>query len=397
MSEYQRYRFICVDNGLDTNQRLDLRTISSRAEITSNTFSVYYHYSGLRAEPIELMAKYFDLGMYYSEWADLNLFIKLPPNTLPQAFFAVNKEASTAYNLNIYELDGQQVLVFSYQDEEHYFEEEEVDQLFAYMSALREEFLKGDLRLLYLFFLNQSDEQTTGYEFPEPSTRAIQQSTLPLINFDFIDLSSAQMAMIDFFCIPVGPIRALSFLLANVASHSTDSIADSPTQLLAKLSPQDKDILLLSMLKSGNLSKDRALSLVNKNKCARDPQYKYWLTFEALSPYMERAVQQVEQENVGAHNAVLEAAMKAKILRFDQIIEDCDSYWKLADDEAKRACASGYDQATGILRELLDAYAYRSQQSMFFKRFARLVRRHEKRKALLKRLRPILDSINLVN
>lgn len=263
MSEYQRYRFICVDNGLDKNQRLELRTISSRAEITSNTFSVHYHYSGLRAEPIELMAKYFDLGMYYSEWAELNIFVKLPPNTLPQAFFAVNKEANTAYNLNIYELDSQQVLVFSYQDEEHYFEEEEVDQLFAYMSALREELLKGDLRLLYLFFLNQSDEQKTRHEFPESSAQD-QQSTLPLINFDFINLSNAQMAIIDFFCIPIGPIRALSLLLENVASHSSDSIADSPTQLLAKLSTQDKDILLLSMFKNGNLSKGRALSLLNK-------------------------------------------------------------------------------------------------------------------------------------
>jgi len=66
LSEYQRYRFICVDNGLDKNQRFELRTISSRAEITSNTFSVHYHYSGQQAEPIELMAKYFDLGTYYS-------------------------------------------------------------------------------------------------------------------------------------------------------------------------------------------------------------------------------------------------------------------------------------------------------------------------------------------
>jgi len=57
-------------------------------------------------------------------------------------------------------------------------------------------------------------------------------------------------------------------MLANVASHSTDSIADSPTQLLAKLSTRDKDILLLSMFKNGNLSKGRTLSLLNKNKDA---------------------------------------------------------------------------------------------------------------------------------
>ena len=334
--------------------------------------------------------------MYYSEWAELNLFIKLPPTTLPQAFYAINKEANTAYNLNIYEIDSQQVLVFSYQDEEHYFEAEEVDQLFAYMSVLREELLKGDLRLLYLFFLNQSDEQTTGHEFPESSAQD-QQSTLPLINFDFINLSNAQMAIIDFFCIPVGPIRALGLLLANVASHSTGSIADTPKQLLAKLSTEDKDILLLCMFKNGNLSKGSALSLLNNNKGARDAQYKYWLTVDSLSPYMEKAIQQIEQESADAHAAALETAMKAKIVRFDQIIEDCDSYWKLADDNAKRACASGYDQATSILCELLDAYAYKSQQSMFFKRFARFVRRHEKRKALLKRLRPILDSINLGN
>jgi hypothetical protein len=57
MSEYQRYQFQCIDNILTQAECIQLHKVSSRAEITNSSFSVYYHYSGLRAEPVEVLAK----------------------------------------------------------------------------------------------------------------------------------------------------------------------------------------------------------------------------------------------------------------------------------------------------------------------------------------------------
>lgn len=68
MSEYQYYRFECLDSTLSPQQQKQLRGISSRAEITSSSFQVYYNYSDLKEDPDLLMKQYFDVGFYYADW-----------------------------------------------------------------------------------------------------------------------------------------------------------------------------------------------------------------------------------------------------------------------------------------------------------------------------------------
>ena len=65
MSEYQYYKFERLDGYLDAKARQALRAISSRAEISATAFQVYYTYSDLKAEPFELMLKYFDIGFFF--------------------------------------------------------------------------------------------------------------------------------------------------------------------------------------------------------------------------------------------------------------------------------------------------------------------------------------------
>ena len=84
MSEYQYYKFERLDGYLDAKARQALRAISSRAEISATSFQVYYTYSDLKAEPFELMLKYFDIGFYYADWGSIVAYIKLPAGTLPE-------------------------------------------------------------------------------------------------------------------------------------------------------------------------------------------------------------------------------------------------------------------------------------------------------------------------
>ncbi|WJV62780.1 hypothetical protein PCO86_01160 [Pectobacteriaceae bacterium CE70] len=72
MSEYQYYKFERLDGYLDAKARQALRTVSSRAEISATSFQVYYTYSDLKAEPSELMLKYFDIGFYYADWGSID-------------------------------------------------------------------------------------------------------------------------------------------------------------------------------------------------------------------------------------------------------------------------------------------------------------------------------------
>lgn len=107
MSEYQYYKFERLDGFLDAKERQALRAISSRAEISATSFQVYYTYSDLKAEPSELMLKYFDIGFYYADWGSIYTYIKLPAGTLPDALLGFSSDG-----LYVHQSDEWQLLFF---------------------------------------------------------------------------------------------------------------------------------------------------------------------------------------------------------------------------------------------------------------------------------------------
>ena len=68
MSEYQYYEFRAIDRALTKDEMAALRRISSRAEITSHGFVNEYNYGDLKAEPLDLMERYFDVFTYVANW-----------------------------------------------------------------------------------------------------------------------------------------------------------------------------------------------------------------------------------------------------------------------------------------------------------------------------------------
>jgi hypothetical protein len=62
MSEYQYYEFLAIDRPLSPQDLHALRAISSRATITPTHFSNFYTFGGgLKANPRDLLARYFDV------------------------------------------------------------------------------------------------------------------------------------------------------------------------------------------------------------------------------------------------------------------------------------------------------------------------------------------------
>ena len=57
MSEYQYYEFRALDRPLNKKEMGVLRSISSRAEITSTSFINTYNWSDLKADPDKLIQK----------------------------------------------------------------------------------------------------------------------------------------------------------------------------------------------------------------------------------------------------------------------------------------------------------------------------------------------------
>jgi len=82
MSEYQFYEFLAVDRPLNAEARAALRDISSRAQITATSFSNEYNFGDLKADPIALLGRYFDLMYYTGFWSVRRFAMRVPARSI---------------------------------------------------------------------------------------------------------------------------------------------------------------------------------------------------------------------------------------------------------------------------------------------------------------------------
>lgn len=78
MSEFQYYEFVAIDRPLNATERRRLRAITSRATITSTRLVNTYEWGNFKADPHELVAKYFDAFLYYANWGTRRLILRVP-------------------------------------------------------------------------------------------------------------------------------------------------------------------------------------------------------------------------------------------------------------------------------------------------------------------------------
>ena len=58
MSEYQYYEFTAIDKPLNEKDMQSLRSLSSRAQITTSSFVNEYHWGDFKGNPLSLVEKY---------------------------------------------------------------------------------------------------------------------------------------------------------------------------------------------------------------------------------------------------------------------------------------------------------------------------------------------------
>jgi hypothetical protein len=82
VSEYQYYDFRAVDRPLTRNEMAALRSISTRAVITSTSFTNHYEWGDLKANPSKLLEKYFDAFVYVANCGTHEFYIRLPQESI---------------------------------------------------------------------------------------------------------------------------------------------------------------------------------------------------------------------------------------------------------------------------------------------------------------------------
>ena len=163
MSEYQYYEFQALDKPLTKQQQKELRSLSSRAEITATSFVNEYNYGDFRGEPLKLMERYFDAFCYLANWGTRRLMFRLPKTVLDARTarrYCHSDAASVTETADHVIID----LCLERDPDDEWLEG---SGLLAGMVQARSDLAAGDLRLLYLAWLlgiRRADEEDDDFE-----------------------------------------------------------------------------------------------------------------------------------------------------------------------------------------------------------------------------------------
>ena len=167
MSEYQYYDFRAIDRALTKAEMAELRSVSTRAVITSTSFTNHYEWGDLKADPLKLLGKYFDVFLYVANWGTRELYLRLPPELVDyKAFRAILPGEAAQVRKS-----GNSVIVAF----ENQFEDDDWDDGTGWMGSLmslRSELLRGDIRCLYLGWLLCAQNEEFAEDDLEPAVPA---------------------------------------------------------------------------------------------------------------------------------------------------------------------------------------------------------------------------------
>ena len=82
MSEYQYYEFLEIDQPLTEKEIRRLRYYSTRATITSTTFTNEYSWEDFKGDEDKWMEKYFDAFLYVANWGTRSIQLGLPSSLI---------------------------------------------------------------------------------------------------------------------------------------------------------------------------------------------------------------------------------------------------------------------------------------------------------------------------
>jgi hypothetical protein len=205
MSEYQCYEFVALDRPLTAQQMKELRSISTRAEISPTRFWNEYQWGDLRADPAKLVERYFDAHLYFANWGTHRLMLRLPVARV-DATGLRNYFAGQVAHARI--AGEHLILDLHSEDEEPDFYDESQGSLAA-LAPVRMELMRGDLRVAYLAWL-------LAVQAGDVASKDVEPPVPPGLS----DLTAAQAAMAEF-------LRIDEDLLAAAATTSAVETDDT--------------------------------------------------------------------------------------------------------------------------------------------------------------------------
>jgi hypothetical protein len=363
VSEYQCYEFLALDRRLTAQEMVELRSISTRAEITPTRFWNEYHWGDLKADPFELLARYFDMHLYFANWGTRRLMFRLP-------VAAVDLDILRAYApggpVTLTTAGEHAVLDLWSEVEEPEDDWFEAGQLAASLTPLRAELLRGDRRVAYLAWLLAVQDGEVDAEAQEPPVpHGLATGSAPLA------------ALADF-------LRLDQDLLA-AAAESDNEDRDELGRLRAwikRLPAQEWERWLLRAADNPDLR--LGSELLGELRRAHPPVASGRRTVARLQARSEelRAARRRAAAELAAQARAAAAAARSR--RLAELARRGDGAWQELEQLVE---ARAYDQAVGLAMDLRDAAAQAGRPEEFDRRIAEVKQRHARRRGFLDRLR----------
>ena len=367
MSEYQYYEFLALDRPLTDKQRAELRSISTRAEITATRFVNEYQWGDLKGDPRKMMERYFDAFLYLANWGTRRLMFRLPRGALGSKTAERYCYTDTASLIET----GSHLILSLYVDREPDDYWDEPGGQLAAMVQARAELAAGDLRLLYLAWLLALQSDAVDDEDTEPPVPAGLEH-----------LSASLQAVVDFFEIDED--------LIAVAAASSPSIQEPEGMAgwITSLPAEQKDALL-AQVAAGEGAQVQALLLRRFRTASSSPPTapartaaELWQAAgnrkAARAKAAERSRRQAE-----ARSAAAQAAARAKHL--DQLATHTEAAWEKVAELIQTKRPRDYDLAVSLLRDLQALADRQEDPAAFRKRFLELRAQHQRKPSLLDR------------
>lgn len=408
MSEYQYYEFQAVDRPLTQAEMAELRTLSSRATITSTRLVNVYNWGNFRGDPATLMERYFDAFVYIANWGTHEFTLRLPrrlldPKTAGRYCVDDAAEARVA--------DDNVILTFrsDAEGEGGWVDDEEGEGWMSSLLPLRADLAGGDLRALYLGWLGciqawadlgdaddgleeeeefddqaDADERDTG-DYPAVGDDVVEPPVPP----DLGNLSVPLQAFADF-------LRIDEDLLAAATEGSAPRQEAQPSRRaleawIRDLPDTEKDALLLRVVVEG-VPQLRAELLQRFSRATSPASVAQSAGGRTVGQLLRAAAERATaRRKAGAERVAAERAQQqreaaaARAKHLEGLARREASAWLQVNTLIETKRAPEYDQATQLLVDLREILTQAGRAEEFAGRLGRLREQHARKPSLLQR------------
>ena len=378
MSEYQYYEFRAIDRALSKEEMAALRRISSRAEINSRSFVNTYNYGDLKAEPLELMERYFDVftnvANWGTHWYNGAVAAGRGRSGSPQAGMLPGP------TMMLHERGEFAILEFQANDESGESSGwEEGEEWMPELIGLREEIAGGDLRAAYLAWLSGVYYGELEDEAPEPPVPAGLGSLTPSLE-SFVEFMRVRDDLLDL-------ARERSGLAVG-REPADEGFADWVRALPAT----EKDDLLIAAV-NGETHR-LGSSLRRRYQREHGPVWgeavetgrtagELFAAAEEREEERER-IEEAKRAEVAAKQAAAQA--KARETYLDGLATRVDGAWREAEGMVESKKPTEYDRAVRLITDLRDLADRDGEIDEFWGRLRTLRDRHAKKVSFMGRL-----------